>query len=389
MTLDALFARSGQDEPDAVSFRIQKPDGSIVVIPGTTGSSSPAGLWEAELGVPDEAGKYEWSAVGTLVSEVTETIYGILEVLPSAVQDSPPGASTPPGPVLGPCTPWITGDDVAACTRVAYASNPAVFDRVAYEAFMALFEISGRQFTGLCPSGSCRPCADDCSCWGGPVSYGMGPWNWTSMPWGAGGGAWRSERGDRFGCKPMSKINLAGWPVREITSVTIDGADLPEFDAITGARNWRLDKWRYLVRMDEPAIPPSLIATPRQWPGCQNMSLDPDQPGTFEVQYRWGVDPPELGRQAAVEIANQLWLACNGEACLLPAGAVRVERQGITVERGLLANWADPTKAVGLVSTDLFLQAYWSGERGGRRPAVWSPDRQAFARRVGTGPSGS
>lgn len=384
VVLDALFGRSGQELPDAVQFRIQFPDGSITVMAGTAGSFT--GQWEADLGIPAQNGKYEWEAVGSLLGATTETQYGILEVVPAAVQDSPPPASVPPGPVLGPCTPWITGDDVAACARVAYSSNPAVFDTAAYEAFMALFEVSGRQFTGLCER-SVRPCANQCSCWlGGPVSFGMGPWFWTSVPWGTGWGgwAWYNERGDRFGCKPMSKVNLAGWPVREILEVVVDGQVMPEYDD-SGARNWRLDHWRYLVRTDEPAVPPSITPSPRLWPGCQNMSLDPDQPGTFQITYRWGVDPPELGRQAAIEIANQIWLACNGEDCVLPAGAIRVERQGITVERGLLANWADPSKPVGLVATDLFLQAYWRGERGGRRPAVWTPDRQSFARHVGTG----
>jgi hypothetical protein len=117
--------------------------------------------------------------------------------------------------------------------------------------------------------------------------------------------------------------------------------------------------------------------------------LDDDQPGTFSVRYKWGIDPPALARDAAVELANQLYLQCSNQECKLPTGVTQVTREGIVIERGLLANWADPKKATGLVSTDLFLQAYAGGQRSGRRGAVWSPDRQRFARSVGTPQNGS
>lgn len=291
--------------------------------------------------------------------------------------------------MLGPCESWIDGADVAACVKFDYGSNVAVFDLVAVEASMALYEISGRQFPGLCASGERRPCRTECSCWlGGPASLGYGSFWWTGTPWGSGGWSWSNERGDRFGCAPMSTVRLPGYPVREILQVKIDGVVLPEFDPITAARNWRLDRWRWLIRMDTPAVPPSTVATPNYWPSCQDMSLDSDQPGTFAISYKWGSQPPSLARRAAVELAEQLFLSCPGMAnigCVLPAGVTKVVRQEITIERGLLANWLDVTRGTGLVSTDLFLQAYAGGQRRGRRSMIWSPDVQQFARRVGTG----
>lgn len=387
-TIDAQFGLAGQDSPDAVVFRLAAPDGEIVefvwnVDPQVTNPAPD--YFECALGVLHEVQQYTYSVSGYAGSDETETQYGTIFVIAS-VED--PEALTPPGPILGPAITWITGEDVAACVAFPYGSNPAVFDMVAVEASMALYEISGRRFPGL-QERTVRPCSMNCPCqWGGPASYGFGPYWFSGGAYGTGGSwAWYNERGDRFGCKPMSKVNLAGYPVREILEVLIDGDVLPEFNVDDGSRQWRLDKWRYLVRMDQPPVAPSTVATPMFWPGCQNMSLDADQPGTFQVKYRWGSVEPPLARSAAVEVAQQLWLACPGAGgggeCVLPAGVTKVVRQEVTIERSLLANWLDPTKSTGLVQTDLFLQAYAGGMRRGRRSAVFSPDLQSMARKVG------
>ena len=42
-----------------------------------------------------------------------------------------------------PCTPWITGDDVAECCSVETSSG-ALFDLAAEEASALLFELSGQ-----------------------------------------------------------------------------------------------------------------------------------------------------------------------------------------------------------------------------------------------------
>lgn len=286
-----------------------------------------------------------------------------------------------PGPTLGPCSSWISGADVLACCKAAQGVEPGLLDAVAIEASMALYEISGRQFTGLCAR-SARPQRTNCGCWGS-VSSGL-PWYWTSGAWPVGplGWGWWNESGDRVGCQPMSVVRLSGYPVREIVEVTIDGATLPAVDG-HGNPNYRLDGWRNLVRMADPGPP----YVQRYWPSCQNMDLDPDQPGTFEVSYLCGVEPPQLGRDAAAALACQLWAACPGsggaDICALPTGATKVTRQGIEIDRGVLTNWFDETKSTGIVALDLFLKAYWS-KRSGRRSAVWSPDVPGFARVVGT-----
>lgn len=275
-----------------------------------------------------------------------------------------------PGPVLGPCSVWITGDDVAACCSTSVGSDTALLDLVAAEASMAMWELSGRQFTGLCER-TVRPCRDTCGCFGQSASLGMGPWYWSTVYYGGSAGSWRNECGDTCGCSPLSKVRLSGYPVVDITEVKIDGA-------VVDPAGYRLDKWRYLIRLSDPG--PPVVA--RAWPGCQDLSLDDTQAGTFSVSYEYGVDPPQLGKDAAAALACQLWLACNGADCKLPTGTTRVTRQGITVERGLLINWFNPQQSTGIVAIDLFLAAYWRN-RAWRRPAVWSPDVQQFARKVG------
>jgi len=383
--VDPLTDEATLYDPGSVVFTIVAPDDTETTYTFGTDSNvtnPDVGVYLCALDPELPVGYYRWAADGLGGDDPTYAAHfeDFFPVIESSIEPADP----PPAPVMGPCSQWISGQDVAACTRIDYGDDSAyVFDKVAYTASLALYEISQRQFPGLCER-KVRPCRSDCGCWtNGPISFGMGPWFWTTVPWGFGGAwGWYNERGDKFGCSPMSRVRLAGYPVSQILEVLIGGEELPEFDPETGARNWRLDKWRYLIRMDAPGVDGG-AATPRFWPSCQNMSLDDDQPGTFSVTYRWGTDVPQLGRDAAVELANQFFLACGGQECVLPTGVVRAVRQGIEVERGLLANFLDPSKPTGLVQLDTFLAAYCRGQRGGRKSALWSPDMQQFARRVG------
>ena len=268
-----------------------------------------------------------------------------------------------PSPVLGPCSAWIGGDDVASCCDAA--SNPALYDDVALEASMLLYELSGRLFSGLCET-TVRPCRDTCRCgWAGSS------WYWGLAPFvGGSSWGWGNECGDRCGCGYTPRIKLAGYPVREITEVLIDGE-------IVDPSTYRLDNWRWLTRMSDPGPP----VVQRFWPQCQNMTLDDTEPGTWSVTYRYGVDPPPAAIPAAATLACLLYSSCAGEDCGLPAGAVRVVRQGIEIDRTLLLNFLDPSKPSGFPQIDTFLAAYSRGIR--RRPSVYSPDVQNFPRPVG------
>lgn len=276
----------------------------------------------------------------------------------------------------GPCTPWITGADVAACgADTGVGSDTALLDGVAADATYILFEISGRQFAGECET-TRRPCRNACSCFGSGASLGF-PWYWSVGWWGGSLGMWGNECGDRCGCGSISTVKLAGYPVREILEVKIGGEVLPEFDAVTGARNYRLDGHRKLVRMDAPGPP---VVTQR-WPSCQNMALDDDQPGTFAVTYTYGADVPPLGMDAAAQLARELWNACNGRACALPSRVTKVVRTGISMDLQPIAAQLRAGNT-GLALVDSFIAASNSAKLR-RRPMVWSPDMDPYARKVG------
>lgn len=272
-----------------------------------------------------------------------------------------------PAAHLGPCEVWCDGQDVQrVCSADPGTVGPTRFDTAAWEASAALYEISGRRFPGLC-SRTVRPCGEARGCWlGAPYALARAGWNWNGHYWGD------EESSEMCGCSPLSTVKLAGYPVQEIVSVKIDGA-------VVDPSTYRLDYRRDLVRMDDPGPP---VET-RAWPSCQNLALADTEPGTFSVTYRWGEVVPQLGIDAAASLACELLRSFDGQTCSLPAGTTRVTREGVTVERELLTNWFDPSKATGIPAVDLFLRAYWP-TRSQRQSAVWSPDVQPFARKVGT-----
>ena len=62
---------------------------------------------------------------------------------------------------MPPCTPWITGDEVAERCSVETTSG-ALFDLAAEQASDLLFELSGRLYTGECGPKTVRPPCDGC-----------------------------------------------------------------------------------------------------------------------------------------------------------------------------------------------------------------------------------
>lgn len=281
-----------------------------------------------------------------------------------------------PGPTLGPCSSWVSAADVAAVCAGADPADPVVV-AAAVNASQILFEKSGRQFSGLCGPVTVRPCKDVCGCWGGNYQFGGYTWVWLSWQ---GAYGWSNEQGGTCGCGYISRVKLGDYPVREIVEVKIDGAVLP-LTYEDGPPTYRLDKWRFLTRMDNPAQPD----VQAMWPQCQNLTLDDTQNGTFSITYTYGVDPPVGGMQAAAQLACQLSLALSGKACQLPAGAATITKNGVTINRGLLATWGyDPKKgwATGLALVDAFLNT-WNPAGLRRRGAIWTPDISRYATRLG------
>jgi hypothetical protein len=271
---------------------------------------------------------------------------------------------------LGPCTDWLTGDDVAACCS-AETSDGTIFDAALEAAQDLLFELSGRQFAGEC-SEIVRPCRTRCGCGWQVLSRGH------IVGW----------QGDRWycdsspcGCRPLSRVRLAGY-VRSITEVKIDGA-------VVAPDTYRLDDHRWLTRVRDPADTDTVLL----WPACQSLDLADTEPGTFSVSYKFGLDPPELGVQAAAQLACEVYKACAGDNCALPSGTVRVIRQGVTIEKSAFLQWAFQavgSRAVpkgwhtGLPLVDAFLNGFNpSGLM--RPPTIWAPSStHRFPLRLGT-----
>lgn len=281
------------------------------------------------------------------------------------------------------CTPWIDGTDVAACCSVEDASDPTIFDAFAELASELLFTYSMRRFPGLCEA-VVRPCRTGCGCPWQVLSRGHIVWNpyWMGYPY--WGGGWRCE-GDECGCAPLSRVLLGG-NVQEITEVVIDGE-------VVDPATYRVDQRRWLVRVN-----PTEDTNPiNVWPGCQNMTLPEDQPGTWAVTYTYGTDVPESGRAAAADLACNLYKQCNNQPCALPPNTVRSARQGVIMEKPALVSWGFEKGGrsiprgwnTGMPTVDAFLNAY-NPTGLVRRPIIWTPTaRLRYAPTAGTPPMGS
>lgn len=301
---------------------------------------SPDGTWDpVTTSSPDELNVY---ATGTV---------------PVPQPIAPPSEG---GPGFGPATAWTTAEAVAECCELETGTDPEVFQPFVDTASQLLFAFSGRLYRGLDSKEGVRPlCRPGCACgqvlsrgYFIPASRQPFAWDW----WGVCSGP----------CDP-SRVLLSGYPVREITQVKIDGDVLDPSE-------YRLDRYRWLVRLNGEA-----------WPACQNLGLADTEEGTWSVSYTFGQNPPLAGQDAAAELACQLYKNCGGdENCAIPAGAVRLIRQGVVIERGIFKR--DPKTgawATGMMSVDMFLNGYNPAGLT-RRPMVQGPaSRMRYARKVG------
>lgn len=239
-----------------------------------------------------------------------------------------PNLDVPTATPAGVCAPWVTLDEACDCS----VEDEDLLQSALDTATDVLYELSGRQFSGECEL-SIRPCAR------------CGP---------------RPCRG----CgSSLSQVKLPGDYPTEVLEVLVDGE-------VVDPDEYRLDG-RWLVALGQ-----------RRWPTTQRLELATTERYTFEVTYLQGQDPPALGRQAALELACELALACStGEGvggCRLPARVTTVVRQGVTTvalnPNELFAN------GVGLPVSDLFIATY-NPRKLQRRGRFWHPSTRSVARR--------
>jgi len=118
-------------------------------------------------------------------------------------------------------------------------------------------------------------------------------------------------------------IDLTMWgrgPVQRVTAVVVDGVAVPTTDYwIEGNR---------LIPLRGGAL--------WCWPN-QDRNLPVTDEGTWYVEYVSGKKPPEIVVQGAVDLTCQLVKWCTNQPCDLPANAVSVSREGVTIslETGL------------------------------------------------------
>lgn len=364
-------------DPTTITFYVRDPIGDIVAytmgvdaevvkttndIPGNPFFGATDGFYECRLGTtPQIPGTWFYRPVGTgavqAANEYEFTMIGS-STLSSITNE----------PSLGPFLSWCDPDDVISICPDASGSDTAILEGWIQVSSEVLYLKSGRQFSGLSQPTKVRPPnAGGCGCWPwnetwhswGQVQWGLG----ASWGWDYGLGRWGCG-GNWYGCSPLSQVKLAGYPVREIVQVKVDG------DVVDPAL-YRLDEFEHLVHARDLANPDRQLF----WPSCQIMDLPDTEPGTFSVTYRYGIEPPQSGKVAAAALACELWKAYQGAECNLPSGVRRATRQSVTIDVALFAQWqrdASGAWSVGIAAVDTFLNAVNpNGLR--RRPTVWSP----------------
>lgn len=248
----------------------------------------------------------------------------------------------------------------STCLPEGWSTDPATWDDAQAEAVEAASEILRRLSGGV--YGLCtlkiRPCRRRCA-----ELYGADRVLRDGL--GVSGGPWTPALIDgrmynitcgcvgECGCSPLCEIILNP-PAFDVLAVKIDGQTLP-------STAYRVDQQRRLVRVDGQC-----------WPDCQEIALEDTQPNTWSVLYRTGRPVPAGGRVAMTELATNLWQACNGMKCKLPARVTQVVRDGVTYD--LIDDLSVFERGrTGLNRVDMWLASV--NPYAARAPmAVWSPD---------------
>jgi len=349
-----------------VAVKVEDNDGGTTLGPTTANiteiGSTGIYVWNAPAAPAIGTYTLVWSTDGSFDPETVSSeelvVIAVGAVAPGPIPTPDDAPST-----LGPCTAWLTGDDVAECCSSATAivgTNTVMLDDAADVASQLLYELSGRRWVGLCSREGVRPCHGSCSCGVQILSRGHIVDAW---------GRWPCE-GRTCGCRSMSRVKLAGY-VREVTQVKLDG-DVVD-DSV-----YRVDEHKWLTRVDGG-----------RWPTCSHVDLPDTEEGTFSVSYTYGKTPPLAGVEAAKQLACQIFMRCPGSGgegadCQIPDGVVRITRQGITMDRAFFGR--DPKTGkwyTGLASVDYFLNTY--NPKGlARRGLFISPkSSDRYARPVG------
>lgn len=268
----------------------------------------------------------------------------------------------------GTCSPWAELGDMTCQT---YDGDPAVLANLLQMSSDVLYELTGRQWPGLCTT-TVRP-------QGGERFVGAPTWpaNGYSAPQMGERGVWSGcgcYRSQRTGCHSIPEVRLADRVV-EVTEVRIDGD-------IIDPSEYRLDDHRYLVGLRQAD------GSERTWPCCQRDDLADTEEGTFSVTFVRGGLPPVGGTVAAASLACEFakGLGVLGDAlvskCRLPRRVTSIVRQNVSIAV------LDPLTLfqegrTGLPEVDLWIESVRSG-RARRRATMTAMGRRRGSRRPGS-----
>ena len=241
------------------------------------------------------------------------------------------------------CEDWITPEQLLAC-ECPDPANPEVLQRWIDAATEVIFLLSGSIYGGVCeatwrPLVTCAP----------PPGWRRG--SYPSVPLLINGN-WLNTGG--CGCIVQGLLLPFDYP-RQVTEVLIDGDTIDpsryRFDSVSG----RL----YL----EAGL---------NWPHQQDLSKATTEPNTFAITLTYGISPPASLVQAAIDYAVELGRGCSGLACRLPARAVSIVKQGVSIDFGIVQQMLDKGRT-GLVAVDSALAAI-NPKALRQRARFYSPD---------------
>lgn len=275
-------------------------------------------------------------------------------------------------PVEGPCGAWAKRDD---CLRFGFLTaeqiNNDSLDACLDVASETLYRKTAMQWPGQCTQ-KVWPVTrqflnDQPMLWWESLGYTYIPdlidgvwWNFT-VPFGFPDPALPWDNGQQ-----IPTIELGAYPVTDILSVKIDGAELDP-------SAYRLDNWHQLVRIDG-----------QRWPTKQNLLAASDsEPGTFTIQFKFGTVPPVGGVMACAELASEMVKHADPKLqTQLPLRVTAVTRQGVTYSLPDVMAIIDKGRT-GLYFVDLFLQTVNPSQLQAP-PRVLTPDLPAGPRRLGS-----
>lgn len=338
-TLVAYSSGFSAGKVGILNVRIEDDDGNVILAPTT-----------ADIIEIDAGGTYSvYRYLGVFPTEThwvmiwEDTSEGGIEAAMPGESGAAPLAITPGIASPGPCQVWATVEDMLACCDTEVGTDTSVLDQALISASEILYLLSGAEFSGECMS-TVRPTGRDC--------------------------CWTPQRLSDT-CVPLSRVRLAGYPVTFIVEVLIDGETISPSE-------YRLDGNRYLTRLVDAD------GRAQRWPAIQRLDKNADE-DTFFVTYMYGTDPPAAAVGATAQLACAITRACPGSSgvvgdCELPAGTVRVARQGITIDSQSLGLWLLGQMRTGMPLVDAFLAVYGKTQR--KRTVIMVPETDPWPMRV-------